>query len=329
MFEEKPVKLGLLNRIAALGLAAMMVAGLAHGQTYPNRSVRLVVGFAPGGQTDLIARLVAQRLSVHLGQSVVVENRAGADGVLASQQIARAEPDGYTLYLATTTHAINASLFKTANYDATADFTPISLIGEVPNLVVVKAGVNARNLAEFIADARARKGALSYATGSSVTYLAAESFNRAADIQAQRVPYKGAAPAMTALIAGDVDYTMVNGLGPVLPLLPTGKVRALAIGGSKRNPSAPDIPTASEAGMPGFTSTVWYGILGPAKLPREVVERVGAATRRLLAEPEVLSVFSAQGVEPNFMVGEEFAAFLRAEVPRWAKLIRDTGASSN
>lgn len=321
------MKFGLWGRILALGLA--LFVGLAHAQSYPNRPVRLVLGFAPGGQTDLIARLVAQRLSVHLGQSVVVENRAGADGVLASQQIARAEPDGYTLYLATATHAINVSLFKTANYDAVTDFTPISLIGEVPNLVVVKAGVSARNLAEFIADARARKGGLSYATGSSVTYLAAESFNRAADIQAQRVPYKGAAPAMAALIAGDVDYTMVNGLGPVLPLLPSGKVRALAIAGSKRSPSAPDIPTASEAGMPGFTSTVWYGILGPARLPREVVERISAATRKLLSEPEVLSVFNAQGVEPNFMSSDDFGAFLRTEVPRWARLVRETGASSN
>lgn len=326
------MRLGFLNRIAALGAAIALIAGLtgvAQAQPYPQRPVRLVVGFAPGGQTDLIARLVAQRLSIHLGQSVIVDNRAGADGVLASQLIARAEPDGYTLYLATATHAINASLFKAANYDASADFTAISLIGEVPNLVVVKAGVNARTLAEFIADARVRKGALSYATGSSVTYLAAESFNRAADIQAQRVPYKGAAPAMAALIAGDVDYTMVNGLGPVLPLLPTGKVRALAIGGSKRNPSAPDIPTASEAGMPGFTSTVWYGVLGPAKLPREVVERVAVATRKLLSEPEVLQIFNAQGVEPRFMASEEFGAFLRVEVPRWAKLIKDTGATSN
>jgi tripartite-type tricarboxylate transporter receptor subunit TctC len=326
------MRLGFLNRIAALGAAIALivgVTGVAQAQPYPQRPVRLVVGFAPGGQTDLIARLVAQRLSLHLGQTVIVDNRAGADGVLASQLIARAEPDGYTLYLATATHAINASLFKTANYDASADFTAISLIGEVPNLVVVKAGVNARTLAEFIADARARKGALSYATGSSVTYLAAESFNRAADIQAQRVPYKGAAPAMAALIAGDVDYTMVNGLGPVLPLLPTGKVRALAIGGSKRNPSAPDIPTASEAGMPGFTSTVWYGVLGPAKLPREVVERVAAATRKLLSEPEVLQIFNSQGVEPRFMASDEFGAFLRVEVPRWAKLIKDTGASSN
>lgn len=326
------MRLGFLNRIAALGAAIALivgVTGVAQAQPYPQRPVRLVVGFAPGGQTDLIARLVAQRLSLHLGQTVIVDNRAGADGVLASQLIARAEPDGYTLYLATATHAINASLFKTANYDPSADFTAISLIGEVPNLVVVKAGVNARTLAEFIADARARKGALSYATGSSVTYLAAESFNRAADIQAQRVPYKGAAPAMAALIAGDVDYTMVNGLGPVLPLLPTGKVRALAIGGSKRNPSAPDIPTASEAGMPGFTSTVWYGVLGPAKLPREVVERVAAATRKLLSEPEVLQIFNSQGVEPRFMASDEFGAFLRVEVPRWAKLIKDTGASSN
>jgi tripartite-type tricarboxylate transporter receptor subunit TctC len=134
---------------------------------------------------------------------------------------------------------------------------------------------------------------------------------------------------MAALIAGDVDYTMVNGLGPVLPLLPSGKVRALAIAGSKRSPSAPDIPTASEAGMPGFTSTVWYGILGPARLPREVVERISAATRKLLSEPEVLSVFNAQGVEPNFMSSEDFGAFLRTEVPRWARLVRETGASSN
>jgi tripartite-type tricarboxylate transporter receptor subunit TctC len=325
------VKFGFLNRLAALAVivAAVGTSAGVQAQSYPSKTVRLVVGFAPGGQTDLIARLVAQRLTLHLGQSVVVDNRAGADGVLASQQIARAEPDGYTLYLATATHAINANLFKTANYDPAADFTPIALVGEVPNLVVVKAGVSARNLAEFIADARARKGALSYATGSSVTYLAAESFNRAADIQAQRVPYKGAAPAMAALIAGDVDYTMVNGLGPVLPLLPTGKVRALAIGGSKRNPSAPDIPTASEAGMPGFTSTVWYGILGPAKLPRDVVDKVAAATRKLLSEPEVLNTFGAQGVESRFMGSEEFGAFLRAEVPRWAKLIKETGATAN
>lgn len=301
----------------------------ALAQPYPNRSIRLVVGFAPGGQTDLIARLVAQRLSIDMGQPVLVDNKPGADGVVASQLIARSDPDGYILYLATSTHAINASLFRNSNYDPVADFSPVALIGEVPNLIVVKADVNAKNLADFISDARSRRGALSYSTGSSVTYLAAESFNRAANIQAQRVPYKGAAPAMTSLVAGDVDYTMVNGLGPVMPLLLSGKVRALAIGSSKRNPSANDIPTANEAGMPGFTSTVWYGILGPANLPREVVERVTAAIEKLISEPEVLKIFNVQGIEPRFMGSDEFASFLRKEVPRWAKLIKDTGSSSN
>lgn len=308
--------------------ASLLSALCSAADAYPAKPIKLILGFAAGGPTDVIGRTVAQRLSTLLGQQVVVENRAGADSLLASQAVARAEPDGYTLYLASTAHAVNPSLFKNPQFDAVADFAAISMVGDIPNLVVINAALPPKSLAEFIAYAKARKGQLNYATTASITYLATEMLTRAAGLDIQRIAYKGAGPASVALLAGDVQL-MVTGIGPMLPHVKSGKLRALAITSDKRSALTPEVPTVIEAGVPGYTSSVWYALLAPAKVPKDIIDRLSAETRKLLAEPELRAALRAQGVEAKANSPEELAAFMRAEVRKWDKVVKETGARAD
>jgi tripartite-type tricarboxylate transporter receptor subunit TctC len=306
-------------------LVALLLPALGAAQTYPTKPVRMVVGFVAGGPTDALARIVAQRLSGTLGEQVVVENRGGADGIIAADAVAKSAPDGYTIFFASAGHAINASLYKRVPYRTLEDFEPITAIGESPNIVAVPASLAVKDLREFIALARSKPGALNYGATSSPTYLATELFTSMAGVKIVRIPFKGAAPAMTALMAGDVQLVL-SGIGTMLPQVKSGRLKALAVTSAARSPLAPEIPTVVESGL-DYVATTWYGLLAPARTPRSVIDRLNKEARALLADPGVKAQLAPQGVVLAPSTPEEFGKFLRAEVAKWAKVVQDTGAS--
>jgi tripartite-type tricarboxylate transporter receptor subunit TctC len=306
-------------------LVVLLIPALAAAQTYPAKPVRMVVGFVAGGPTDALARIVAQRLSGTLGEQVVVENRGGADGIIAADAVAKSAPDGYTIFFASAGHAINASLYKRVPYRTLEDFEPITAIGESPNIVAVPAALPVKDLREFIALARSKPGALNYGATSSPTYLATELFTSMAGVKIVRIPFKGAAPAMTALMAGDVQLVL-SGIGTMLPQVKSGRLKALAVTSAARSPLAPGIPTVVESGL-DYVATTWYGLLAPARTPRGVIDRLNKESRALLADPAVKAQLAPQGVVLTPSTPEEFGKFLRAEVAKWAKVVQDTGAS--
>jgi tripartite-type tricarboxylate transporter receptor subunit TctC len=308
-------------------LIALLIPALAAAQTYPTKPIRMVVGFVAGGPTDALARIVAQRLSGALGNQVVVENRGGADGVIAADAVAKSPPDGYTVFFASAGHAINASLYKKVPYRTLEDFDPITRIGESPNLVAVPASLPVKDLREFLALARSKPGALNYGATSSPTYLATELLTSMAGVQIVRVPYKGAAPAMAALMAGDVQLVL-SGIGTMLPPVKAGRLKALAVTSAARSPLAPEIPTVVESGL-DYVATTWYGLLAPAGTPRAVIDRLNKEARTLLDDPDMKAQLAPQGVVLTPSTPEEFGAFIRAEVAKWAKVVQDTGASVN
>lgn len=312
--------------IAVLAVSLAAVSG-ATAQTYPAKPIRMVVGFVAGGPTDALARLYAQRLGTSLGQQLVVENRGGADGVIAAESVARSAPDGYTLFFASSGHAINASLYKSLPYRTVEDFEPIALVGESPNLIAVTPSLPVNDLREFIALAKSKPGALNYGATSSPTHLATELFTSMAGIQVTRIPFKGAAPAMTALMAGDVQLVL-SGIGTMLPQVKGGKLKGLAVTSASRSPLAPEIPTVVESGLPGYVATTWYGVLAPAGTPWPIVERLNRETRALLGDAATKGSLVAQGVVSTPMTPEEFGSFVRAEVGKWAKIARETGATA-
>jgi len=315
-------------RSMLVGLAAAISSLMpiqAMASTYPTRAVSLIAGFAAGGPTDVMARAFAQQLSTELGVPVVVENRPGADSLLASQAVKNAKPDGYTIYLASSAHAINPSLFSGAKFRVRDDFTPISMIGEVPNVIAIPATLPAKTLREFIDYAKARDGQLNYATTASITYLQTALMLRSAGLNLQRIPYKGAAPASVALMGGDVQL-MMSGIGPMVSQVESGKIRGLAVTSARRSALLPDLPTAAEAGLPGFTSSVWYALLAPADVPADVVKRLNESTRSALQNSELVSKLTAQGVELRGSSPEELSRFLAAEEDKWMKTVNELGA---
>lgn len=313
----------MLASLAAAASALMPMPSVA--SDYPSKPVTLIAGFAAGGPTDVMARAFAQQLAAELGVPIVVENRPGADSLLASQAVRNARPDGYTIYLASSAHAINPSLFKDAKFKVRDDFTPISMIGEVPNVVAIPTDLPARTLKEFIDYAKARDGQLNYATTASITYLQTALMLKSAGLNLQRIPYKGAAPAAVALMSGDVQL-MMSGIGPMVPQVQSQKIRALAVTSAKRSALLPDLPTAIEAGLPGFTSTVWYALLAPANVPPDIVKRLNESTRAALRNPELIAKLTAQGVEQQGSSPEELSRFLAAEEARWTVTVNEMGA---
>ncbi|AUL14232.1 tripartite tricarboxylate transporter substrate binding protein [Bordetella bronchiseptica] len=316
------IKLMLAGLAAAAGALMPM---LSMASDYPSKPVTLIAGFAAGGPTDVMARAFAQQLAAELGVPIVVENRPGADSLLASQAVRNAKPDGYTIYLASSAHAINPSLFKDAKFKVRDDFTPISTIGEVPNVVAIPTDLPARTLKEFVDYAKARDGQLNYATTASITYLQTALMLKSAGLNLQRIPYKGAAPAAVALMSGDVQF-MMSGIGPMVPQVQSQKIRALAVTSAKRSALLPDVPTAIEAGLPGFTSTVWYALLAPANVPPDIVKRLNESTRAALQNPELIAKLTAQGVEQQGSSPEELSQFLAAEEAKWMATVDELGA---
>jgi tripartite-type tricarboxylate transporter receptor subunit TctC len=320
--------------LAALLVSLAGLAGAAHaqtpsaslGQAWPNRFVKIVVPFPPGGGTDAIARIVAARLAQQWGQQVPVENKGGGATNIGTEMVARSEPDGYTMLLQSMSLAVNRFLFASLPYDPVADLAPVSLLCDYANVMVVPVTSSARSVADFIAYAKANKGKVTFASSGNGTsvHLAGELFKRMAGIEMTHVPYRGAGPAMNDVIPGRVDV-IFNTIGAVLPLVQAGKVRALAVTTSKRAPAAPELPPIAESGVPGFDVSSWYGIFMPAKTPREIVRKASSDIAAAVAYPETKARLEQLGVVVIGSTPEGLAAHLRAEMAKWGPVIREAG----
>jgi tripartite-type tricarboxylate transporter receptor subunit TctC len=315
--------------IAALALAAPLAAA---AQAWPSRPVRLIVGFAPGGGTDIVARALAPKLSELLGQQVVVENRAGASGTIAADMVAKAAPDGYTLLAGhANSNAIAPHVFSKVPYDPIADFTPITYIGYVPNVLVVNPGVPAKSVEELIALAKSKPGALTYASSGvgSTQHLAGALFNVIAGTSMTHIPYKGSGPAVIDLIAGQVN-TNFDTMPPVLEHVKGGKLRALAISTPQRLSQLPDVPTFEEKGIKGFDVTNWYSVMGPKALPREIVSKLDEALRKVMADPEVRAKLDPQGVQfGGPQTPDAFREFIRTENAKYATMVKQLNVKAD
>lgn len=315
------------KRWAAIALGALL-AGSAFAQGYPAKPIRIVVPFAPGGATDLIARVVGQKIGDSMGQQVTIENRLGASGMIGADHVAKSPPDGYTLLMASTAEiAINPSLYPKMTYDPAKDLAPVTLAGVTPLILVVNPGSPAGSVAELVAHAKAKSGSLSYASAGngSVQHLSGELLKMLTSIDMVHVPYKGAAPALSDLLGNQVGL-FFSGMPPAMPHVKSGKLRALAVTTSKRSPAAPDVPTMAEAGVAGFDISNWFGVFAPAGTPDDVLNKLNAEIVKALALPDVKERLSSQGAETVGNTRGEFTAFIRAEMVKYEKLIRMSGA---
>ncbi len=312
------------------GAAAPLDTGSAAGAPYPNRPVRLLVGLPPGGPTDVIARIVTAKLGDALGQPVVVENQPGSGGLIAAETAAKAPPDGHTLLFGAVSYsAIFASLYKKLPYDPVKDFAPISLVTKVPNVLVVNPALPVRTVGDLIAHAKANPGKLSYGSSGNGTslHLSMEMLKKQAGLDIVHVPYKGGPQAVVDLLAGRIEVMFDNLPGQVANVK-GGRTRALAVTTAKRNFQLPDVPTMMEAGVPGFEVTVWYGVFAPAAVARPILVKLNAELVKTLNLPEIRERMAEQGAEPTPTTREEFASFQKAEVARWAKVVKDSGATA-
>lgn len=313
--------------VAVAILALLLGPAAAQGEdAYPSKPVRLILPFPPGGGTDILGRLVAERLSARLGQPVVTDNRGGAGGNLGAEAAARAAPDGYTLLLAATTLAISPSLYAKLSYDPLKDLAPISLVATVPNVMITHPSVPARTLQEFISLAKAKPGEMNFGSGGSGTsnHLGGELFNMVAGVKLVHVPYKGVNLAMNDAMAGNIQLVII-GIPAAAPQIKAGKLRALAVVARERSAALPDVPTAAEAGLPDFEVTTWYGLLAPAGTPRPIVMRLNAELVRIMHAPELKERLATMATDPRTSTPEEFAAYIKQEMARWAEVVRRTG----
>jgi len=322
--------IGIAWTVAALIAMAMAPAAFAQPSAYPERTVKLIVPFPPGGVTDIVGRIIAQRLSEGLGQTVYVENLGGAAGTIGAASAARARPDGYTLLMATATHAINATLMPNAGFDIQKDVVPVTLVASVPLLLAVNPSLPANDVQGLVALAKKEPGKLNFASGStgSASHLAGEMLKSAAGIDMVHVPYKGGGPALQDLIAGHVSIMFEN-MPSILPYVQSGQLRGLAVTSPKRSSAIPTLPTMIESGFPGFEAGSWYGLFAPPGTPPEVVEKLHGAMVKALASPGMRTQLSKQGAEPIGNTPQEFAAFIRSEVAKWARVIQVSGAKAD
>ena len=318
-----------MKQISALmfGLLALLFVGSPAAQSnYPEKSIRLVVGFPPGSSADIVARLLGQKLAQALGKPLVVENVAGAAGNIAAERVARAAPDGYTLALAANAQIIiNPSLYKLP-FDPVRDFAPISQVYVSPNILVVHNAVTAKSVQELLALARAQPGGLTFASGGggSAPHLAGELLKSMAGIDIRHIPYKGVVAAIPDLVGGRVTM-MFSPIAVVLPLVRDGKLRALAVTSLKRSPALPELPTVDESGVRGFEATLWGGLLAPTGTPATIVRKLHLETAKALAQPDVRAKFADLGLETIGNSPDEFAAVIKSEIPQWAKVINESG----
>jgi tripartite-type tricarboxylate transporter receptor subunit TctC len=301
------------------------LAPLAHGQAYPSKPIRFIVGFPPGGTNDIVARLVAPKLGENLGQQVVVDNRGGANTAIACEIFVRTPPDGHTIMLNAPGHATNPAMMK-LNFDSIRDFSFITLVAESQNLLVVHPSLPARNVKELIALSKKHPGVINYGSSGigTTVHLSAELFKHMAGINWVHIPYKGGGPGLVALLAGEISLYFGN-VPTVIRQARDGKLRALATTGSKRSGAAPDIPTVAESGVPGYEVTTFYGISAPAKTPRPVIDKLHTEIVRALKSPEVSEKLQGLGAEPVGNTPEQYAAFMQAEIAKWGKVIKAAG----
>lgn len=322
----------MLRRLGLVIVAVLACGMPAKAETsvpaaYPSASIHLVVAFTPGGPSDTLARIVGERLSAHLGQPVVIDNRPGAGGNIAADMVAKSPADGYTLLMGNNSIlATNAALYSHLDFDPVKDFAPITLIGSQPNILVVTRTLPAHSVAELVALAKQRPGKLNYASSGAGTaaHLAGELFKLQAGIDLVHVPYRGAIPALTDLMGGRTDLMFATSAS-VLQFISAGRLRALAVTTAKRSEAVPDLPTVAESGYPDFEATTWHGLVAPAKTPRPVIDRLAQTTREVLKEPDVQKRLSALGVEVVGDTPVEFAAYIKSETAKWAAVIHKSG----
>jgi tripartite-type tricarboxylate transporter receptor subunit TctC len=316
---------------ALLALLLGFAVTFANAQEpWPSRPIRFILPFPPGGGTDILGRLIAERLSASLGQPVVTENRGGAGGNVGAETAARSAPDGYTLVLVAPSLAISPTLYSKLNYDPVRDFAPVSLVATVPNVMITQASSPAQTLQEFIAFAKARPGALNFGSGGAGTsnHLAGELFNLVTGARLVHVPYKGVNLAMQDVLAGNVHLVFI-GIPAAAPHIKAGKLRALAIVAPQRSSTLPEVPTVAEAGLADFEVTTWYGVLAPAGTSKIVVNRLNAELVRIMHSPELKERLAATGTDPLTSTPEEFGAHIKREIAKWGDVIRKAGVKAD
>jgi tripartite-type tricarboxylate transporter receptor subunit TctC len=312
--------------LSALALGLLAGSG-AWAQNFPSaKPIRIVVPYAPGGPVDVTARIMAERMEAHLGQRVLVENKAGGNATIGTEFVARAAPDGYTLLMAAPAHTANPSLIKSITFDAAKDFAPIAMVMDQPMLIAVHASVPANNIKELVALVKANPSKFNYGTSGAggPQHLMGELFKAATGTQIMHIPYKGAAPAAAALLAGDTQVAFSTPTN-ILPHVKSGKLRALASSTARRSPFSPELPTLAESGVAGFEYSSWTGLLAPAATPRDVVQKINDAVMKALAEKETRDKMFQNGIQPVGSSPEEFARFIALDLTRSAKIIRESG----
>lgn len=316
--------------VFALALAACFASGV-NAQAYPNKPIRMVVPFPPGGGIDTVARIISPKLAESLGQSIIVDNRSGgAGGTVGTEFVAKAAPDGYTLLATFASHAMNAALYTRLGFDTLNDFAPITLIATVPNILVVNPSLPVRTVKDLIALAKKRPGEILYASVGSGTpaHLSAELFNLMAGTKMTHVAYKGAAPSIIALISGETQLTFTTVL-VALPYVKSGRLRAIAVASTGRAAVMPEVPTIDESGLRGYESNAWYGLLAPAKTPQSAIEQLHREMVKVLQLAEIRDSFKNQGAEPVGNTPDQFRAIIRTEIEKWRKVVQATGARAD
>jgi tripartite-type tricarboxylate transporter receptor subunit TctC len=317
-------------RSTLFALFTALVTSAATAQTYPVKPVRMVIAFAPGGGTDIVGRIIAQKLTELWPQPIVIDNRPGAGSTIGTDVVAKSPPDGYTIQTVSMSHALNAALFKKLPYDTINDFAHIILAARAPNVLVANPSLPVKNIKELILLAKSRPGQIAFSSSGTggVSHLTAELFRSVAGIDLLHVPYKGAGPAMTALLSGEAQLMMAT--APVaLTQMKAKRVRAIAISSRKRSSLAPDIPTIAESGFPGFEADTWYGVVAPARTPEAIVVKINADINQLLKSRDLPTLFAEQGAEPAGGTPQAFRAFAESEVKRWTQVIRNAGIEAN
>jgi tripartite-type tricarboxylate transporter receptor subunit TctC len=311
-------------------MAALALAPAAFADAFPDRPIKIIVPFGPGGFTDVVARIIQKDLGPAIGQPVIIENRPGAGSTIGTDAVAKAKPDGYTLAMISTTHVISPHLYKSIPYDPIRDFFPVMKIGEGPYVLVVHPSLGVNTVHELIAAAKKAPNTIDYASSGngSSQHLVGALFATMAGAPITHVPYKGSNQAMQDLIGGQVKVSFV-GMPNALPNLASGKLKALAVTSRKRSPDLPDVPTLDEAGVRGYDATIWLGLLAPANTPRDVVHKINAEMTRILSTPEARKLINSAGVDVATSTPEEFAALLQSELDRWGKVVKETGATVN
>ena len=315
---------------AALAASFAAAGAATAGESYPTKPVRIVAAFSPGGYVDFTARLVAAPLGAALGQQFVVENRAGAGGIVGTEVVARAAPDGHTLVVGSVgTHAVNQTLYPKLPYNVLRDFQAVARLSDAPSILAVHPSLPARNVKELVALAKGQPGAIMYASAGAgtSTHLAAVLLEHLGRVKLVHVPYKGGGPALVALVAGEVPVTFGTAAS-VSPHTKSGRLRGLAVTSGKRSAVLPDLPTIAEAGLPGYEMLNWLGLFAPAGTPRAIVDRLASEATRIVRQPDIVSRFHAQASEPSPLATDEFAAFVRKEVEKWGKVVAATGMTA-